>query len=74
MLTLNGKISAQGPERWPEKIEHHALAEVWSLVPRTHIGSQLKTAYNSSFTGSDSLFWPLRAPAFTCTYRHPHTP
>lgn len=37
--------------------------------PRTHVG-WLTTASNSSFRGSDALFWPSSVPALKRTYPH----
>lgn len=57
------KISVQGLDRWP--VENRASCSCRSL----ECGSQ-DPHCNSSSPGSDSLFRPLRAPAFTCTYPH----
>lgn len=45
------------------------LVEDWDLSPSTHF-RQLTTACKSSSRESDSLFWSLCVPAFTCTYTH----
>ena len=33
----------------------------------------IMTTCNSSYSGSNTLFWSLEAPAFTCTHPYPDT-